>query len=287
MLSENTKAKFNALKRQLDAYRPLDTVQLQRLEESIRYEHVWSSNSIEGNSLTRNETVQILNSGLTVGGASLKDTLEAVDLNQAYEYMMDLAARKQPLTELAIRDLNRLATLQTAKVRSDAGKYRVVDVFPNGLPNHPYTPSFEVPGAMRSLIEWSDSAQREMQPVEYAAELHFRFVSIHPFVDGNGRTARLLMNLSLTQSGYPVINIQPNANSRSAYMDSLETSRVKGDSTPFQELVAKYAMQTLNDRIAILRANEESIETARSQTGLPQRDTKRHRRMQNGQELER
>lgn len=242
--------------------------QVEQLDANIRIEHVWSSNAIEGSTLNRYETASILNTGMTVHGASLRDTMAAVDLNEAYDYMMDLASRKQPLTTVIIRDLNRLVMLKNTDERSQAGAYRVIDVWPNGQEDQPYTAPTEIPFKIQELIDWSQKAVNQLHPVQYAADLHHKFVSIHPFVDGNGRTARLLMNLALSEAGYPVVSIMPDKKSRNEYMEALATSRATGNLIPFEELVADYTISTLKKRINILRQNEKNIEEARQETNL-------------------
>ena len=121
---------------------------------------------------------------------------------------------------------------------------------------------------MQELIDWSNKAVTELHPVQYAADLHQKFVSIHPFVDGNGRTARLLMNFALSEAGYPVISIMPDKKSRSDYMDALAVSRETGNLVPFEKLVADYTIRTLENRIGILKQNERNLEEARKQTNL-------------------
>lgn len=164
----------------MNSYRPLDKEQVRALEQDTRIEHVWSSNAIEGSTLNKYETAYILNKGMTVHGESVKDVLTAIDLNEAYDYMMDLASRKQPLNQSIIRDLNRLSI---GKTHPDwAGVYRE---------------PFEIEAAMGDLVDWANENRDRLHPVQYAADLHLKFVSIHPFRDDNGRTARLLMNLAL------------------------------------------------------------------------------------------
>lgn len=253
---------------EMNQYRPLSKKQVEQLDANVRIEHVWSSNAIEGSTLNRYETASILNTGMTVHGASLRDTMAAVDLNEAYDYMMDLASRKQPLTTVIIRDLNRLVMLKNTDERSQAGAYRVIDVWPNGQEDQPYTAPTEIPFKIRELIDWSKKAVNQLHPVQYAADLHQKFVSIHPFVDGNGRTARLLMNFALSEAGYPVVSIMPDKKSRNEYMEALATSRATGNLVPFEELVADYTISTLKKRINILRQNEKNIEEAKKETNL-------------------
>ncbi|WP_279403623.1 hypothetical protein [Secundilactobacillus kimchicus] len=122
--------RITALKTEMDRFRPLSQQQVRQLEKETRIEHVWSSNAIEGNRLDQFEAASILNTGVTVHGASVKDILETLDLNEAYEYMMSLASKKEPLTQTTVRDLNRIVTLQTTSDKSEAGVYRAVSVWP-------------------------------------------------------------------------------------------------------------------------------------------------------------
>lgn len=259
---------LTALQKEMRQYRPLDLTQLKALANQVKIEHVWSSNAIEGSSLTKNETATIINTGLTVSGKPLKEAMEVLDLSSAYDYMMELVAKPTPLTETIIRDLNRLVMIKTSDDLNTAGAYRVVEAWPYGSEDQPYTPPYDIKPQMQSLIEWSRQAVTNLHPVEYAAELHQQLVSIHPFSDGNGRTSRLVMNLALTEAGYPVINIQPDHSARNEYIKALEISR-NGNPQPFKDLVAKYAQQALEQRISILKQNEINQQEARHQTNLP------------------
>jgi len=252
------------LKMQLSGYRPLSEKQVAQLEREIRVEHVWSSNAIEGNRMTMFETRSILDAGMTVHELPIKSVLETLDLGSAYDYMLDLVTRMQPLTQTTIRDLNRIATMKTADTVNEAGVYRAVNVWPNGREDRPYTAPFDIRPAMADLITWSTTAQQQLHPVQYAAELHFRFVTIHPFIDGNGRTARLLMNFALLQAGYPIINVQPEKNSRKAYMAALETGQVNHDSQAFTRLIMTYVTASLTNRLQILKLNQQNINDAQN-----------------------
>ncbi|WP_251547828.1 Fic family protein [Limosilactobacillus caecicola] len=252
----------------MDSYRPLSKTQAEQLEKNIRIEHVWSSNAIEGSTLNRYETASILDTGMTVHEVPLKDVMAAVDLNQAYDYMLDLVSRKQKLSITMIRDLNRLVMLKNTDQREEAGAYRAIEVWPNGREDRHYTSPLEIPFQVQELVDWANHAVENEHPVKYAADLHYRFVTIHPFIDGNGRTARLLMNFALTQAGYPVINIQPDQRSRSEYMQALSHAQDTGDLSEFELLVADYAEQTLKERLQILQQNEKNLEEAARDTHL-------------------
>lgn len=256
--------KISTIKTKMDTFRPLSAQQVKELDQRVRIEHVWSSNAIEGNTLTRYETASILNTGMTVHGVPVKDVLETLDLNEAYEYMMTLASQKTPLSSTLIRTLNRIVTLQTTTDKANAGVYRILAAWPYGSEDKPYVAPFDIAPQMDDLITWPQTAQNDHHPVQYAADLHQKFVSIHPFADGNGRTARLLMNMALTQAGYPVINVQPNKEARSAYMEALAKSREAGDLEPFESLIIKYVRETLNERISILQLNEKNQNDAKN-----------------------
>lgn len=263
LLEQNTQ-----LKKKMDSFRPLDKKQLDILEKNIKNEHIWASNKIEGNSLTLNETETILN-GVTVSGASLKDTLEVVDLSEAFDYMRDLIANKQPLDKLVIRDLNRLVTYGTSESKAEAGNFRSVFVQPAGIKGkNPYADPYDVPKKVDELVSWSNEASNTMHPVQYAAELHYRFVTIHPFVDGNGRTARLLMNFALSENGYPFVNLKGSPEERNEYIDALVAGNEANDMEPFVEYIAEKSKIALEERTNILELNEKNVETGKNETYL-------------------
>lgn len=271
--------KLTELRKEIDKYRPLDSDQIRALNKDIRVEHIWSSNAIEGSKIDKFETEAIINKGITIHGESIGDVLSTIDLNEAYDYMLDLASHKQPLSQTTIRDLNRLALEKTHP--EWGGEYRALEVHPAKTNFNPYTEPFDIRPEMDNLIEWSRKAQKEMHPVKYAADLHYKFVTIHPFRDGNGRTARLLMSLALTENGYPVVNIMPDNESREEYMETLLDSQKRHDPTAFEDLVGKYAERTLKKRIQILQLNEKNKEEAREETRFSKDElnelAKRHR----------
>lgn len=250
------------LKKQRDSYRPLSEIQTRQLSAITRYEHVWSSNAIEGNQLNEDEVTSILETGVTKQGSSVNDIFALVDLNAAYIYMQDLATRQQAVTQQLIQSLNRYVTTKTAADLETAGKYRTINVWPSGLENRPYVDPDDVRSQMTDLIAWAIAEREKLHPVVYAADLHEKFVAIHPFMDGNGRTARLLMNLVLIEAGYPVINIRPDEVSRNAYMDALEYARQTGDLTEFETIIVHYSKETLLTQIKTLALNEQNLRDA-------------------------
>ena len=253
------------LKNKMDTYRPLSPLEVKQLEQNIRIKHVWSSAAIEGNTMTEAETAEILNGGLgaTIHGKTIKETLEIINLNEAYDYMQDLATKKQPICNEDIRNLNRIATLTTIQPQEEAGKYRNIDVYPYGSESCPYAHFYEIPEKMQQLQAWSNEVQDKLHPVQYATDLHQKFVTIHPFKDGNGRTARLLMNLVLTENGYPVVNVNPSKPAREQYMKALAVSQQpNNDPQPFRNLIADYVETELKNRILSLQYAKKNEEEA-------------------------
>ncbi|MBA1393100.1 Fic family protein, partial [Lactobacillus sp. XV13L] len=218
---------------------------------------IWSSVAIEGNTLDKYETAVLLERGLkgNLHGKTLKESLEILDLNEAYNYMMSLAIKKKSITAAVIRNLNRLSTLNTMQPKTDAGKYRVIDVWPSGSTKNPYASPLDIISKMEQLIEWSQIAQKQLHPVQYATDLHQKFVTIHPFRDGNGRTGRLLMNMILTESGYPIININPAKEARTHYIEALDQSHY-GEKEHFRDLILNYTNKELDRIISILQLND-------------------------------
>lgn len=227
----------------LSLLKPLTEDKARRLAKKAKLEHVWSSNALEGNSLTLEETSSIINDGITVG-KSVKETLEAINLSQAYDYMLMLAESKQELTENVTKKLNRLVMFNTAKTHELAGTYRKGKAWPKGYEDQPYVNPTAIADKMKQLINWSKENKERLHPVIYAADLHQKFVVIHPFSDGNGRTARLLMNLALIQANYPVINISPTA--RQEYMTELAESRENSKVEIFEKFITEYVLDKLS-----------------------------------------
>ena len=187
----------------LNNSRPLQKSAFEKLKNHLRMEMTYNSNAIEGNSLTLRETFLIINEGVTVKGKPLKDHLEARDHHAALQYLYELVEidKQNTISEQLIRSLHQLTTLTTDK--EWAGIYRNANVIITGASHKP-PDALEVPFKMEELITWLRKNQTKVHIVELAALLHHRFVHIHPFFDGNGRTSRLLMNVLLMQKGFPL-----------------------------------------------------------------------------------
>ena len=229
--------------KKLSLLKPLIEDKARILAKEAKLEHVWSSNVLEGNSLTLKETSSIINDGITVG-KSVRETLEAINLSQAYDYMLLLAEDKQELTETVIKKLNRLVMFNTAQTHELAGTYRKGKAWSKGYEDQPYVNPIAIADKIKQLINWSKENKKHLHPVIYAADLHQKFVTIHPFTDGNGRTARLLMNLVLIQANYPVININPTA--RQEYMTALAESRENSKVEIFEKFITEYVLDKLS-----------------------------------------
>ena len=243
-----------AKKWELDALRHvLRPGALDSLEHSQRIDITFTSNAIEGNTLTAGETALILEKGITVSGKPLKDHLEAVDHAKALDWVLDMARQKEtPIRETDLRNLYRLVTAQSAP--AIAGRYADRPRFVNtdaGVFNFP-APA-EAPALMAKFCAWLAAAPDE--PAS-AFEAHLRLVGIHPFNDGNGRTARLLMNLILARAGYPPIAVRPE--DRRAYIGALETAERGGGDVDFNELLLRRLDQTLDIYLSAARQAQEA-----------------------------
>lgn len=229
----------------LVAMRPLPKETLKSLRAFYRVGLTYSSNAIEGNSLTETETKVVIEDGLTVGGKPLRDVYEALGHAKAYDRIHSLAKHKV-LEESDILNLHKLFYQLIDK--KNAGRYRTVPVFISGS-HYALTPPQRIPAEMKKFVEWFNKNEPKMNPVEFAARAHQKFVFIHPFVDGNGRVARLIMNLALLRGEYTVAIIP--AVRRMEYVAALESARK--DVSAFVEFVADCIVSTQEDLLRLLK----------------------------------
>ena len=242
-----TLADLDRRKSLLDAHRPLPPLTVQTLFDALRVEHTYASNAIEGNSLTLQETLVALE-GLTVGGKPLRDHLEAVDHAEAFDYVRGLADQRAPLTASAVRSIHALVLRRSRP--DDAGRYRTVQVFISGSRHVPPDP-VAVSGAMHDLLSWLRSAEgARPQPVAIAAEFHARLAAIHPFVDGNGRTTRLVSNLLLMRYRYPPASWTPE--DRLQYYRALEVASFEGRYEAITLLTAQAVTRTFDRYLRVI-----------------------------------
>src|SRR5277367_4540285 len=234
-----------AKKAQLDQLRPMSVAALRQLQKYYDIELTYTSNAIEGNTLTLRETAEVIEHGITVGGKSLRDHLEAVDHYHALLWMRRTAAATTALGEDTVRELHRRIV---ARSQSEiAGRYSELPRRIAGSPVIFPNPA-KIPQLMREFGEWLSAASPDP---ETAFTAHFRLTAIHPFGDGNGRTARLLMNLLLIRGGYPPIAVRPE--DRKAYLDALERGSLAEDLAPFQLLMHERLDATLGEYLSALQ----------------------------------
>lgn len=231
---KNIFSEIDQLKRQFDQKKPFTQQQIQNLQQHLLIEWTYHSNSIEGNTLTLSETKVILEDGITIGGKTMREHLEAINHKEAILYLEDLVKDKKPLTEYKIKSLH--AIILRNIDQAHAGVYRTSKVLISGAKHIPPDP-IAVPAEMEQLISWYHGEAKQLHPIERAAVLHSQFVKIHPFIDGNGRTARLLLNLDLMQSGYIPIIIKKEH--RSIYYQTLDHAHTTGDPSHFVQFVGE------------------------------------------------
>jgi Fic family protein len=230
--------KLSKYKKELDSLRPLPQANLAKLKEYFDVELTYNSNAIEGNTLTLGETKLVILEGITIGGKSVKEHLEALNHKKAIDYLELIVLEKQEISEKLILELHRLILREIDD--ENAGKYRDKKVHISGSYYIPPDPQI-VPLRMEEFIENLSKSQKH--PVLIAADAHYQLVTIHPFIDGNGRCARLLMNLLLMKNGFPSAIIPMSR--REEYIKSLEKAQTKGDIDSFYLLICECAEYSL------------------------------------------
>jgi Fic family protein len=240
-------ADIDIIKNEIDQYRPLPPQCIPMLKEYFRIGLTYSSNALEGNTLTETETKVILEDGLTIGGKTLKEHFEVIGHSQAYDFMWEKAHNVE-FTEHDIIELHRLFYYRIDQ--ENAGHYRKVPVFVTGTDFEFPKPS-EVPELMQEFLQTLPQLKKQYHPVHFAALVHAQLVTIHPFVDGNGRTARLLMNLALLQSGYAITIIPPIM--RSAYISAIRNAN-KGNVTPFLHFISEMVYESSKEYLRLIKS---------------------------------
>lgn len=228
MLFEN----INEKKIILDSKRPFPINTVKSLRESLLVEWTYNSNAIEGNTLTMSETKVVLE-GITVGGKTLREHLEVINHREAILYVEDIITKNEEFSEWQIKNIHRLVLKGIDD--ENAGAYRKENVTISGAKHIP-PQSINLQSEMDAFIKWYIEESIRLHPIEKASLVHSIFVKIHPFIDGNGRTARLLLNLELMKSGFPPIIIKKEK--RSEYYDALDKSHTAGDYSDFVQIVA-------------------------------------------------
>lgn len=234
----------------LNALRPLDKDLVKRLHHEMRVLHTYNSNAIEGNTLTLSETKLVLNEGITIGGKTLREHLEATNNAQAYDLIVRLAQEQAPMNHVTIQQIHEIVT---RGILENAGRYRTKNV--------------RITGAVRSPTDWqhifremdrlfADIALQDRPVIEMTAYIHHRFVAIHPFIDGNGRVARLIGNLYLIQNGLcPIVLDQKK---RLHYYRALRKADC-GDLSEFVLFIARAVNEALSQTLAIAGGKDTLI----------------------------
>ncbi len=241
---ESVLAQSDRKKQELNGRRPLTEGELERLNEEFTVEYTYNSNAIEGNTLTLRETDLVLR-GLTIDQKPLKDHMEAVGHKDAFDYVRELVKENAPLTESIIRQIHYLVL---ADKKDDRGVYRRVPVRIMGAHHEPVQPYLIEPRMEQLLFDYAAS---EEHIVTKLARFHIEFEGIHPFIDGNGRTGRLLVNLELMKAGYPPIDIK--FTDRVAYYNAFDEYHVKHNLSTMESLLAGYVNARLDTYLKILK----------------------------------
>ena len=232
--------KVDVLKEQLSALRPLPEEALKKIQDALDIEYTYESNRIEGNTLTLQETALVVNEGVTISGKSMREHLEAINHTEAISYIKDIAKQDIEISERTIKEIH--ALILHGIDRGNAGRYRTVPVMISGsthMPPQPY------------LIE-KQMEKEKVHPVLIAAYLHDELVRIHPFIDGNGRTSRLLMNLYLLRNGYVIITLKGSNDAKVSYYMALEKSHTEHLPEDFQKLVVEAEIAALQKYLSIM-----------------------------------
>ena len=244
-------SKYNILdeieekKAKLDAMRPLTPCEIKRLREEFMIEFTHNSTAIEGNTLTLKETAMVLE-GMTIDQKPLKDHLEAVGHRDAFLYVSDIATQEMPLNESTIKNIHSLVLMNQPE---DKGVYRKIPVRIMGAYTEPVQPYLIEPKLIELLAK-NEERKATMSVVERVALFHLEFEGIHPFIDGNGRTGRLLLNLELIRNGYPAINVK--FTDRRRYYDAFDAYYRDGDHMQMVDLVAEYVSERYEDYFRVL-----------------------------------
>lgn len=239
---------IDELSAELKSMRPLNAAEIKRLRNDFIIENTYNSNAIEGNTLTLRETALILQEGITIAEKPLKDHLEAIGYRDAFDYILTLSDKKTPLTEKVIKDIHSLVLMNDAQ---NKGVYRSVPVAILGAAHTPPQP-YLVPVEMERLTADYSAAVKTKHIIEAVAEFHLRFESIHPFIDGNGRTGRLILNLELIKAGLLPVNIK--FTDRRKYYDCFDSYAADGNSADMLQLIASYEVEELERYISFLKS---------------------------------
>jgi len=241
----------DALKAELSTLRPLPPEALKKIEDALEMEYTYESNRIEGNTLTLQETALVVNEGITISGKSMREHLEAINHAQAVDFIKDIARQEIEVSERTIKEIH--AIVLHGINRENAGRYRTVPVMITGSTHMPPQPYLIEKQMEDFILKFQQMETDGIHPVIIAAYLHDELVRIHPFIDGNGRTCRLLMNLYLLQHGYTIVTLKGDNEKKLQYYKALEKSHTEHEPEAFYMLVAEAEKEALLRYIQIVK----------------------------------
>ncbi|MBP6068444.1 MAG: Fic family protein [Bacteroides sp.] len=240
----------DALKEQLSTLRPLPKEALKKIQDALDIEYTYESNRIEGNTLTLQETALVVNEGVTISGKSMREHLEAINHTEAINYIKDIAKQDIEISERTIKEIH--ALILHGIDRENAGRYRTVPVMISGSTHMPPQPYLIEKQMEDFMLRFQQMENEKVHPVLVAAYLHDELVRIHPFIDGNGRTSRLLMNLYLLRNGYIIITLKGSNDAKVNYYMALEKSHTEHLPENFQKLVVEAEITALRKYLCIM-----------------------------------
>lgn len=230
---------IDILKKKLNNNRQIDNFKIYQAEE---LEYTFESNRIESNTLTLRESDLVINEGLTISGKSMREHLEVINHQEAIGYIKQLMERNFPLNERELLTVHNLVL--RGIIPEDAGRYRKVQVMIKDSSHMPLQP-FMIAKAMEDYFSWYESNKTKIHPIILAAEMHERLATIHPFIDGNGSTSRLIMNLILLQNGYVIANIKSDYNTQMKYYQALQTAQTTNNKEDFILFIGQIEKESL------------------------------------------
>ncbi len=243
---DQCKSELDTLRESLDNF---------TIKEALRIEFLYESNRIEGNTLTLRETHLVINEGMTISGKSMREHLEAINHQEAILFIEDIVYKKVDLSEYILKQIHGIVLYGID--RENAGVYRKLPVAISGSSHIPPQP-YLLQDLMDDYFRFYAQCHTKLHPVTLAAEMHQRLVTIHPFIDGNGRTSRLIMNLILLQHGFPLAIIGGDYENRMAYYDALEKAQTNNqDNQDFILLIAEKVLFALQRYIDILKPSPQ------------------------------
>lgn len=241
---------IDVLKEQLSSLRPLPEEALKKIQDALDIEYTYESNRIEGNTLTLQETALVVNEGVTISGKSMREHLEAINHTEAINYIKDIAKQDIEISERTIKEIH--ALILHGIDRENAGRYRTVPVMISGSTHMPPQPYLTEKQMEDFMLRFRQMEKEKIHPILVAAYLHDELVRIHPFIDGNGRTSRLLMNLYLLRNGYVIITLKGSNDAKVSYYKALEKSHTEHLTEDFQQLVIEAEIAALQKYLSIM-----------------------------------